>query len=196
LKFLIEWAYGIQPSQHSAGPSWIGQDRYEIIAKAQGNPTDAQMKLMLQALLEDRFHLKIRHESKKMMVYVISVGKTAPHLETPKDGETHAIRVTPSMDADGKPASFHVVATKFSLAQLTDTFARQLDRPIVNKTGMDGEYDFTLDLTPDEGAPNPLDPSHVMDAIRRQLGLQLKTEDIPVDFLVIDSAEKVAEGNS
>ena len=47
LKFLLEWAYGIQPSQHSGGPSWLGVDRYDIVAKAEGNATDDQMKLMV-----------------------------------------------------------------------------------------------------------------------------------------------------
>ena len=59
----------------------------------------------------------------------------------------------------------------------------------------DGDFDFTMDLTPDESNPNPLDPSIVMDAMRKQLGLTLKSEDTAVDFLVIDSAQKVAAGN-
>ena len=81
------------------------------------------------------------------------------------------------------------------LAQLTDVFARQLGRVIVNRTGMDGDYDFSLDLTPDENTPNPLDPSLIMDAMRRQLGLTLKTEDTEVEVLVVDGAEKVVAGN-
>src|SRR5450755_3889244 len=51
LKFLLEWAYGILPSQHSDGPSWIENDRYDIVAKAEGNATEAQMKVMTRALL-------------------------------------------------------------------------------------------------------------------------------------------------
>src|SRR5215471_9403261 len=51
VKFLMEWAYGIQPSQHSAGPDWFGTERYDIVAKAPGNATDAEMKLMLRTLL-------------------------------------------------------------------------------------------------------------------------------------------------
>ena len=56
LKFLLEWAYGILPSQHSGGPSWIENDRYDIVAKAEGNATDEQMKLMVQTLLAERFN--------------------------------------------------------------------------------------------------------------------------------------------
>jgi hypothetical protein len=156
LKFLLEWAYGIQPSQHSGGPSWIDTDRYDIIAKADGNATDDQMKLMIQTLLADRFQLMLHREKKELSVYVISVGKAAPRLYV---------------------------------------FARQLGRVIVNETGLGGDYDFTLDLAPDESRPSPLDPALLMTAMREQLGLTLKSQKAPVDFLVIDSAEKVTAGN-
>ena len=195
LKFLLEWAYGIQPSQHSGGPSWMETDRYDIIAKAEGNATDDQQKLMVQTLLADRFKLKVHHERKKLSVYVVSVGKTAPKLFPPKDEETHSIRVIPGTDPDQKITTYHVVATRFSLSQLTDTFARQMGRVFVNETGLNGDFDFTLDLTPDESRPNPLDPSLLVNAMREQLGLSLKSQEALVDFLVVDSAEKVAAGN-
>src|SRR6266700_2945581 len=117
LKFLLEWAYGIQPSQHLGGPSWIGTDRYDIAAKAEGNATDEQIKLMVQTLLADRFMLKLHHERKALPVYVISVGKTAPKLFPPKDEETHSLRFAPQKEPDQKTTSYHVVATRFSLTQ-------------------------------------------------------------------------------
>ena len=195
LKFLLEWAYGIQPSQHSGGPSWMDTDRYDIVAKAEGNASDDQMKLMTQALLAERFKLKFHHETRKLPVYVISVGKTAPKLFAPKEGEPHSLRVAPQTGPDQKVASYRVIATRFSLTQLTDVFARQLDRVIVNETGLTGDFDFTLDLTPDDSRTSPLDPSLLIAAMREQLGLTLKSQDAPVDFLVIDSAEKVAAEN-
>jgi uncharacterized protein (TIGR03435 family) len=195
LKFLLEWAYDIQPSQHSNGPSWIDTDRYDVVAKAAGNATDDQMKQMLRTLLADRFKLTLHHDSKTLSVYVISIGKTAPKLYPPKDEETHSLRVMPQTGADQKISSYHVVATRFSLTQLTDVFARQLGSVILNKTGLDGDFDFTLDLTPDENRPSPLDPSLLVTAMREQLGLTLKTQNAPVDFLVIDGAEKVSAGN-
>jgi uncharacterized protein (TIGR03435 family) len=195
LKFLMEWAYGIQPSQHSGGPSWTETERYDIVAKAEGNATDDQMKLMTQTLLTERFKLVSHHETRKLSVYIITVGKTAPKLFPPKEEEAHAIRIAPQMGPDQKIASYHVVATRFSLTQLTDTFARQLGRVIVNQTGLDGDFDFSLDLTPDESRPSPLDPSILMTAMREQLGLTLKSQEAQVDYLVIDSAERVVAGN-
>lgn len=195
LKFLLEWAYGIQPAQHAGGPSWIGVDRYDVAAKAEGNPTDAQMKEMVQSLLAERFQLKLHHERREISAYVISVGKTPPKLFPPKEGETHALRLAPQAGPDQKTATYHIVATRYSLAQLADAFARQLGSVIVNNTGLDGEYDFAFDITPDESRPNPMDAGLLLQALREQLGLSLKYQKAPVDFLVIDDAEKVMAGN-
>lgn len=195
LKFLLEWAYDIQPSQHSSGPSWIDTDRYDVVAKAEGNATDHEQKLMVQTLLAERFQLRFHRENKNLPVFIVSVGKSAPKLFPPKEGEIHSIRIMPQQDPDQKIPSYHVVATRFSLSQLTDTFARQLGRVFVNETGLDGDFDFTLDLTPDEHQPNPLDPSLLINAMRQQLGLSLKAQEAAVEFMVIDSAEKVAAGN-
>jgi uncharacterized protein (TIGR03435 family) len=195
VKFLLEWAYGIQPSQHSGGPDWLGLDRYDIVAKADGNATDAEMKRMAQTLLAERFKLKFHRETRTAPAIVLSVGKTPPRLFPPKEGELHSIHIEPRAGADQKVASYHVVATRFSLEQLMDTFARQLGGVLVNRTGLDGDFDFTIDLTPDENLPNPLDPAHILNALREQLGLVVKTEKAPLDFLVIDGVEKVAAGN-
>jgi uncharacterized protein (TIGR03435 family) len=195
LKFLLEWAYGILPSQHSEGPPWLDNDRYDIFAKAAGNATEAEMRLMTRTLLAERFKLKFHRETREVAVIVLSVGQAAPKLYPPKEEEKYSIRMEPQMGLDGKVASWHVAATRFSFAQLNETFSRQLGRVIVNRTGMQGDFDFTFDLTPDENLPNPLDGSIIMAAMRDQLGLVVKSQKAPVDFLAIDGAEKVVAGN-
>lgn len=195
VKFLLEWAYDILPAQHSSGPGWMSIDRYDIVAKAPGNATDDEMKLMTRTLLAERFQLRFHREPKDMSVIVLSIGKTAPKLFPPKAGETHGIQVTPQAGTDEKTTSYHVVATRFSLAQLLQVFARQLDRVIVDETGLQGEFDFTMDLTPDESHANPLDPSLVLDALRKQLGFNVTSRKDQVDFFAIDAVEKVTAGN-
>src|SRR5215468_4638352 len=138
LKFLMEWAFGILPAQHSGGPSWLGEDRYDIMAKAAGNATDREMKLMAQALLIERFKLKFHRETKEVPVLILTVGKNPPKLFPPKEDEKSGIRIMPQMGDDQKVASFHVVATRFSFEQLNLTFARLLERVIVNRTGLEG----------------------------------------------------------
>jgi uncharacterized protein (TIGR03435 family) len=195
LSFLLEWAYEILPAQHSDGPSWMEDDRYDIAAKADANATTAQMKLMTRTLLAERFKLKFHRETRELPVIVLTLGKTAPKLFPPKEAETFSIHMEPRMGPDQKVLSWHVVATRFSFAQLNETFSRHLGRVIVNRTGMEGDFDFALDMTPDETRPNPLDPSILIEALRDQLGLTVKSQKAPVDFLVIDSAEKVVAGN-
>jgi uncharacterized protein (TIGR03435 family) len=105
----------------------------------------------------DRFKLKLHHERKPLPVYVVSVGKTAPKLFPPKEEETHSLRFAPQTGPDQKIASYRVLATRYTITQLTDVFARQVGSVIVNQTGLNGEFDFMIDLTPDEGRPNPVD---------------------------------------
>ncbi len=195
VKFLLEWAYDLLPSQHSGGPAWMENDRYDIIAKAPGKATDDEMKAMARTLLADRFQVKLHHETREVPVLIMGVGKTPPKLFPPKDGEEHALKIMPKMNGDRKVVAYNVVATRFSFIQLNQTFAHVLDRVIVNQTGLTGDFDFTLELVMDENQPNPLDPEVLMASMRDQLGLTLKSQRGPVDFLVIESAEKVAAGN-
>jgi uncharacterized protein (TIGR03435 family) len=153
------------------------------------------MKVMMQTLLAERFKLRLHREQKELSAYVISLGKTAPKLSAPKEDEVHALRMAPQTGTNQKLVTYRVIGTRYTLAQLADIFARQMDAIIVNRTGLNGEFDFTLDLTPDEERPNPADPTILMTAMREQLGLNLKYEKTPVEFLAIDSAEKVVAGN-
>lgn len=73
--------------------------------------------------------------------------------------------------------------------------ARQLGRVFLNETGLNGDFDFTLDLTFDDSQAGPLDASVLIDAMREQLGLTVKSQSAAVDFLVIEGAQKVAAGN-
>jgi uncharacterized protein (TIGR03435 family) len=195
VKFLLEWAFDLQPSQHSRGPAWTETDRFDIVAKAEPSSTEKEMKLMARTLLAERFGVKFHNEKRDQPVYVIALGKSAPRLFPPKEGEIHALQMSRQVNSGQTVATAHVVATRFTLAQLADTFSRQLDRAMLNQTGLDGEYNFTLDLTPDESRPTVLDATILITALREQLGFALKADTISVDFLVIDSADKTAAGN-
>jgi uncharacterized protein (TIGR03435 family) len=195
VKFLIEWAYGILPSQHSDGPSWLGDERYDIVAKASGNATDEEMRQMARSLLSERFNLKLHRETREVPVVAVSIGKTPPKLFPPKDEEKRSLKMVPQMDESHKVVSYHVIGTRFNFAQLNLTFARQLGRPILDETGMHGDFDFEIALTPDENAPSPIDPSHILNALRDQLGLVVKSQKAPIEYFVIEHVEKVAAGN-
>lgn len=195
VKFLLEWAYGIVPAEHTGGPSWMGTERFDIAAKAEGNASDHDMKVLAQGLLADRFKLKFHRESREVPVLLVSIGAAEPKLTAPKEGETHSMHIQPQTNPDQKVTSFRVVATRFTLAQLNEVFARQIGRVIVDHTGLAGEYNFAFDLTPDESSPNPLDPTLLIRALREQLGLTVKSQKAPVDVFVIDSVERATDGN-
>jgi Protein of unknown function (DUF3738). len=195
VKYLLEWAYDILPAQHSSGPAWMGSDRYDIDAKAQGAATESEMKLLTQALLADQFKLKAHRENKEMPVLVLSTGKAAPKVSAPKDDDKRGMRIVPQKNAEGKVTSYRLEATRFSIAQLSQTFSRNLGRIILNETGLTGDYNFNLEFTPDESHPNPMDPALMFDAMQKQLGLVVKAQKAAVDYLVIESVEKVAASN-
>ncbi len=193
VKFLIEWAYGLQPAQLSGGPSWLAADRYDIVASAEGNPADEQMKQMARTLLAERFHLQFHREQKPLPVYVISLGKNPPKLSPAKDSEPPSLRIAPQPGADQR--TIHIVATRYSLSRLADAFARQMEVVVLNQTGLDGDYDFGFDLALDQNRPSVLDTALLVGALREQLGFALKYEKVPVDVMVVDHADPVAAGN-
>ena len=84
LRFFIQNAYGLKPFQLSGGPDWISSQGYDIEAKAEGTPSNAEMQKMMQTLLEDRFKLKYHRETKELPVYTLAAGKGGLKLPDPK----------------------------------------------------------------------------------------------------------------
>jgi len=204
----------------SGGPAWIHSDLYQIDAKAEGPASQAMMSgPMMQKLLEDRFQLKIRRETREAPVYALTVAKGGPKLQPFKEGSC-----IPADSAKGAPAapgqrtcsavvgrSRPNVTLKAQAASL-DYFAKLLglvlDRPIIDKTGIKGMYDFHLEFAIDETtprflpggdmAPQPAEPwddpagPTIFTAIQ-QFGLKLEPAKGPRDFLVIDHVGKPSE---
>lgn len=200
LKSLLMEAYAVEAFQISGGPGWIATDRWDIEAKTegvQGGLSGAQHASMLLALLEDRFQLKVHRETREGSVYNLVLGKTGSKL-TPSTEPKTEIR-----------GGFGVLTYKrIGIASFTVALSRALGRTVIDRTGLTGQYDFKLQWTPDtnQGGPEslglPPDPNYVppqpadpngpsiFTAIQEQLGLRLEPAKGPVEFVVIDSAEK------
>jgi uncharacterized protein (TIGR03435 family) len=192
LKDMIGFAYDVETDQISGGPAWINSDLFTITARpnaatalrAPDDPANV-LKLMLQSLLEERFKLAIHRETRIVPIYELVVAKAGPRL---KD--------TAGPDANGRQGFFgrpgYWVATNQGVGSLVGTLSRQLGRPVRDKTGLTGKYDFTLtyspELTPQVGA----DPgaSSVFTALEEQLGLKLESARGLVEVLIIDSVER------
>ena len=188
LSAMILYAYDMRSYQISGGPGWMGSDTYTIVAKAEGEATrdPAEVRKMLQALLAERFSVKLHRETKEARVYLLLPAKTGPSL-TP----TAARRTTMQMGPG------HLMMAKVTTSQMAAMLSSVLNRPVLDRSEITGEFDFTLD-SPDitMGRMQPLDeisgPS-IFTAVQEQLGLKLDPSRGPIEALVIDSALKPQE---
>jgi uncharacterized protein (TIGR03435 family) len=189
----IAAAYGLEYFQIS-GPDWLqsGGYRYDIAAKAEGSAGKDELMRMLQTLLVDRFKLAIHQDKKEMQVYELVTGRNGPKLRA---SETEA--------EDGfRPIEGGLVFHSSMLA-FAGFLTGRLGRPVLDNTKLKGTFDFTLSLSASQGqkgieetkrAMFQSDPSLWMDAID-SVGLKLESKKAPVDFLVVDHAEKVPSEN-
>jgi len=201
LKDLLTVAYEVRDFQILGGPSWINSERYDIEAKTDGNTAPQQMaEPMLQALLEERFKLKVHRETKELPIYVLTVAKSGLKIQPAKDGS--CITIEP-----GKPAApgqkqsdfcgFHVIgrgrldATNTSVPDLATTFSAALHRTVVDKTALTEAFDVHLRFAPEDAADST-NPS-IFTAVQEQLGLRLESGKGPVEVLVIDQVERPSE---
>jgi uncharacterized protein (TIGR03435 family) len=198
------------------GPSWINTERYMINAKAEGTPSQPMMRgPMLQALLEDRFQLKIRREIREVPVYVLTVAKGGPKLKASKEGSCPTPGPPAGVSCPGsvwiaRKGLNMTVDQQETLDGLARMLIQRLGRPVIDKTGIKGMFDFHLEFAPDEttggtlpgggdraGAPadTPADPSgpSIFTAVQEQLGLKLDSARGPGEVLVIDRVERPSE---
>jgi len=192
LKECIGFAYDLSPALISGGPDWADSERYDIVAEFPGEtrPGAGQIQLMFRALLADRFQLKFHREEKQVSLYNLvrtkNLLKITESTADPARGRSLLIQ-NPSPGVSMLPGRN---ATMADLAALLQRVI--VDRTVVDKTGLAGRYDFTLEWTRDltsEGTDKP----DIFGALQ-QLGLKLESAKGPVEVLVIDSAAK-AEAN-
>jgi uncharacterized protein (TIGR03435 family) len=189
LKDLIERAYSARPFQVT-GPGWTSDVRFDIVAKYPADTKKDDRPLMLRALLEDRFKLAVHHETKEMPGYTLVVAKGGFKLKPVEpDGLSGT---TGGTTGNGSVRTLN--AKKSSMADLATDIARGLGQMVVDKTGVQGVYDFELRYTTDDlsSAAGDLEgiPS-LFTALRDVLGLRLQPEKVPVDIIVVDHVERV-----
>jgi uncharacterized protein (TIGR03435 family) len=185
---LVTDAYGIQEMQVSGEPGWADSDHYDIEAKAGGDGalTWDRARPMLQSMLAERFKMKARREMKEVAAYDLVVAKQGPKFKENTDPAAHA-----RMGTSASLAGIHVRATKATMARLTIQLSINAGRPVVDKTGLNGGYDFNLAWAPDN-SPAAIDGSTptLFTALQEQLGLKLESSRTMQEMLVIESAEK------
>jgi bla regulator protein BlaR1 len=213
LMLLIRQAYGVQGFQVAGGSAWINTEFYNVEAKMDGPTAEALRKLrpdrlklarqkMLQSLLEERFGLKVHRGTKDGPVYLLEIAKGGSKLHESKPDDDHGV-----INADGaatqgyaQKTSTGIIAYALSTLRFATLLSQEVKRPVVDKTGLTGTYDFTLDWDRDlavsvphdgdesGGAPDPGGAS-IFTAVQ-QLGLKLEPGKGPVEIIVIDHAER------
>ena len=187
---LITSAYGVRYEQIAGGPGWMKTSHYDIVAKAEGEAplTKEESRQMMQALLAERFQLKIHRETREVPVYALVVGKNGPKLKETSAGAPGDNFVLSSR------AGMHMEATRGTMEQLARQLSATAGRPVINKTGLTGYYAYQLDWTPGNRPADPeSDTPSLFTAIQEQLGLKLETAKGPMEMLIVDRAEKPTE---
>jgi uncharacterized protein (TIGR03435 family) len=199
LKLMIAAAYNLSPKVISGGPAWIDSDHFDILALTPGEarPTQPEQMAMLRTLLAERFKLSFHREEKEFSIYALEVAKSGPKLKE----STAPASDPPQLISTVYPQRMHLPAKNATMSDFTSLLQRALlDRPVVDKTGLAGRYDFDLDWAPDETQFGGEVPAATADAqappfftaIEQQLGLHIEATRGMVQALVVDGAEKPA----
>ena len=225
LQGLLKLAYGVQASQISGGPDWLTTARFNVEAKLDDStvtelkklsPEQQKMErdLMFQNLLADQFKVALHRESRLLPAQVLVIAKNGPKFQPAKLGDTYPDGIK---GPDGLPAGSHkfnfgadgVIVQALPMSFVANNLAMHLGQPVVDRTGLMGDYDFTLRFSPGSattvhnkqtGAKETTIPvtsisehnAALLSAIEEQLGLKVEPQTIPLPVLVIDRAEKPA----
>lgn len=215
LKDCIRAAYLVRDFQIQ-GPEWITAARFEIDAKLAAGASPDRIPEMLQVLLKDRFKLTIRRDTKEQSVYALTVGKGGPKLKASEVNTTNGLPT--AVGPDGKPrqplmfgftpSGVVLKAHSASLASFVELMSRFTERPVVDMTGLEGQYDFDLTFAPEttrglptgglvgtDGTPTSSEPEASMFDAVQQYGLKLEARKAPIEMLTVTHAEKTPTEN-
>jgi uncharacterized protein (TIGR03435 family) len=219
LGFVIGTAYDVKYYQVS-GPDWLDTERFDIVVKLPEATTKENYRLMLQNLLAERFKLTLHRSTKEMPIYALIVAKNGPKLKQaapnpPPDANDAADKASGGgggkLAADGYPAprpGMTIMSTpagprarlsnKEHMEWLAGMLSGQLGRPVIDATGLTGEYDISLYWIPQRpdsiAADDPSGPD-LFAALQQQLGLKLEPKKGPIEVLIIDHAERTPTAN-
>ena len=189
LSTYIQWAWEL-PEYRVSGPEWLKTERYDLNAKnPDAGDREAVLWPALRALLVERFQMKFHSESREMPVLALVLAKGGSRMKRSafSPGQSSA------KSRDGK-----LEAVNIPMSDLASRLARELGRPVLDMTGLDGGYDLTLEWVPEQRAAQPGESASappatgpsVFTALQEQLGLKLEPRRAQIDVLVIDKAEK------
>jgi uncharacterized protein (TIGR03435 family) len=203
VRTLIAAAYDLSPQAILGGPAWVDSDRWDIVAKTPGDirPNLDEQMSMLRQLLGERFKLAFHREPKQLSIYTLSIVKGGSKLKESTTSPDATPEGPPPLIFALSPTSARLAARYTTMAEFASVLQRSpLDRPVVDRTGLSGRYDFDLEFAPDDRLwggtvprPDNSDKPDLFQALQEQLGLRLDATKGPVEALVIDRIERPSE---
>jgi uncharacterized protein (TIGR03435 family) len=185
---IMRQAYVMKHFQLTGGPGWLDTDRFNIDAKAAGEPTRSELMAMLRSLLGERFHLRVRREMREVNVYELIVAGRGPKLK-PSTADTSFLRLNRNTPPELPGVSYTILGQKVSMARLADDLSGTVQRPVSDRTGITGDFDFQIDYAVEGHAETG--PS-IFTALPDQLGLRLRAAKGPVETLIVENAGRPA----
>jgi uncharacterized protein (TIGR03435 family) len=196
--------------QFEGGPDWIRTDRWDIEAVATITPTRAQFNEMLRNLLADRFKVRVRREQRQLPMFALLVAREDRRLGPALTSVTvdcaaykEAFNKLQSSRPPREPGAplqpqtcdtllvanqgYRLAGRAVELSELARTLTPYFDAPVLDRTGLPGQYDFELTFVRD---PQATDGVPLVTALREQLGLRVERQQAPMDVVVIESAER------
>jgi uncharacterized protein (TIGR03435 family) len=213
LRTLTALAYRLQPFQVSGGAAWVRSEYFNVNTKAEGNPSEDGLFLMMQALFKERFSLKLHFETAVRPAYILVPGKTGRKTgRTPPAGlhvstEGSCVKVDAGSPPDPNACGSlgmgpnHLEAHEVSMTRFAEALARVVDRKVIDRTGRTEKFNISLQWLPDQhqALPSsdaivlPPDTPSIYTALQDQLGLKLESGKAAIELLVIDHAERPGE---
>jgi uncharacterized protein (TIGR03435 family) len=187
LKTLIRNAYDVLPFQLAGGPRWMDTDMYDIMATTGTGVaiTQDQLPLLLRSLIAERFQLTVHWETRETTIYALVLDKGGPKFGGGSDTQK------PGINTRKGPGKAEMKGTGQPISILAGNLGNQLGRMVLDKTGLQGVYDWTLEWDPDPTVDST-SPS-LLTALQQQLGLKLESQKGPMQTLVIERAERASE---
>jgi len=200
LKFCIQVAWNVKDFQVSGGEAWMDTDRYDVEAVAASPFKQGEYRTMLQTLLAGRFGLVFHRETRDRAGYALVTARSGPKLPPPVEDPSIMFSRTPSGDITLK-------ATSASMTQLAGALSTALSATVLDRTGIEGRFDVSLQYTPDPTtqtlltksgepmapAPDVVPGPSIFSALQEKLGLKLEAQKVPVEVIVIDHASRPSE---
>ncbi len=189
---LVMYAWALKAYQIEGGPGWVtnpsvDSDYYDISAIAEGTETltQATARLLLQAVLTERFRLSLHREEREIPVYALVQGRSGPKF---KESAPDATCKSP-MKVTVATIAMNVMGCTMDF--LMRVLAGAADRPVLDRTGLTGAYDFRLEFARDPTAATlDSDVPSLSTAVQEQLGLKLEPQQGPIEVFVMDRVER------